>query len=686
MTIEALPMAEGETAESVAPRRTARAAWGLCALAMIAVVVLAERYSRLLGGNISDDAMTSMQYAKNLAEGNGLVFNIGERVEGYTNFLWVLAMTPLYVLSKALHVPFVPIVNHLNVAIAAALPGLVYWLGSRIWGRWHLATWGAVGLLVVDNSFTTWAVLGLEVHFLALWMLLALVALRGRGRFRATWAGLALLAAHLTRPDAALFCVCVVGSELVEAILAWRRGDRPAAVRVTRGALTAAAVWLLPYGAYFAWHYAYYGWPFPNTYYLKLGGDIDGWARGLDYTVEFLKIRLWVPAAGVLAVMAIRDRTLRVLVVYLALHVIYVTYAGGDFMPGHRFFVPELPQFALLVGAATAVIWKGVHRQRVRRWLSLHGVEPAMIAGFGLATAMSGLGRLAVRQRALGPLDMTIASWGNDHGRQRTLMAWLKERKAPGATFATGLIGHTGFLSDIYVIDVCGIIDPIIAHMEVKDFGHGLPGHEKIASVDYVLKKKPTYVGIYVLPADLWRHGYYLDGDVPPDTVDGIWVRDTLPGRGRFIESTRIAFDDGSLPGWSAVGTAFERYPSHEKGEGQGDITGADGGFINSYHPTLANAATGTLRSSPFELVGDELVFRISGGHDLKRLHMALFVDGRLTRSATGRQMDNMVRQSWDIRPYRGKMAEVQIVDHSTAPWGYIAVDEIVQWVANDKH
>jgi hypothetical protein len=267
-------------------------------------------------------------------------------------------MTPIYALSKALHTPFVPIVNHLNVAIAAALTGLVYWLGSRIWGRWHLATWVAVALLVVDNSFTTWAVLGLEVHFLALWMLLALVALRGSGRYRAVGAGFALLAAHLTRPDAALFCVCVIGSELVEAVLEWRRGDRRVAGSVFRSALTLAAVWLLPYAAYFAWHNAYYRWPFPNTYYLKLGGDIDGWARGLEYTVEFFKIRMWVPAVGVLAVLTIKDRTLRVLVVYLALHVFYVIYVGGDFMPGHRFFVPELPQFALLVGAATGVIWK----------------------------------------------------------------------------------------------------------------------------------------------------------------------------------------------------------------------------------------------------------------------------------------------------------------------------------------
>ncbi|EMM79312.1 hypothetical protein LEP1GSC037_0026 [Leptospira interrogans str. 2006001854] len=35
---------------------------------------------------ISDDAFISLRYAKNFADGKGLVFNEGEFVEGYTNF------------------------------------------------------------------------------------------------------------------------------------------------------------------------------------------------------------------------------------------------------------------------------------------------------------------------------------------------------------------------------------------------------------------------------------------------------------------------------------------------------------------------------------------------------------------------------------------------------------------------
>jgi hypothetical protein len=60
-------------------------------------VINDERYFSLF-----DDAMVSMQYARNLAEGNGLVWNAGgERVEGFTNFLWVLAMAGVHLLPVA---------------------------------------------------------------------------------------------------------------------------------------------------------------------------------------------------------------------------------------------------------------------------------------------------------------------------------------------------------------------------------------------------------------------------------------------------------------------------------------------------------------------------------------------------------------------------------------------------------
>ncbi|WP_103355063.1 hypothetical protein [Amycolatopsis sp. CA-128772] len=45
---------------------------------------------QLLFATVTEDALVTFRYAQNIADGNGPVFNPGERVEGYTNFLWLV--------------------------------------------------------------------------------------------------------------------------------------------------------------------------------------------------------------------------------------------------------------------------------------------------------------------------------------------------------------------------------------------------------------------------------------------------------------------------------------------------------------------------------------------------------------------------------------------------------------------
>ena len=89
------------------------------------------------------------------------------------------------------------------------------------------------------------------------------------------------------------------------------------------------------------------------------------------------------------------------------------------------------------------------------------------------------------------------------------------------------------------VIDVCGVLDPVIARKHVANFGKGQAGHEKIAPADYIFAKNPTYVGLNVLHGDLWRRGYFLNADIPEGTFEGLWEKDTLPARGHFLPGRR---------------------------------------------------------------------------------------------------------------------------------------------------
>ena len=129
---------------------------GLELLALMLPVALLGKSDTLDGVRywwLADDAMISMRYGRNLAEGLGLVWNAGERVEGYTNLLWTLFMalvhlTPLPDSKTSL------VVLLANVGIAAAtvplIARLVRLLGG---GAWATGAALAAYVLGADTSF-----------------------------------------------------------------------------------------------------------------------------------------------------------------------------------------------------------------------------------------------------------------------------------------------------------------------------------------------------------------------------------------------------------------------------------------------------------------------------------------------------------------------------------------------------
>jgi hypothetical protein len=98
------------------------------------------------------------------------------------------------------------------------------------------------------------------------------------------------------------------------------------------------------------------------------------------------------------------------------------------------------------------------------------------------------------------------------------------------------------------------------------------------------------------------------------------------------------------------------------------------------------DAATGTLRSPPFRLEGDELVLRVGGGHDPERLRVSLLIDGVRIFSETGHDTETLTRRSWTIRPYAGREAQLEILDASTDGWGHLLVDEVIQWASHARN
>ena len=78
---------------------------------------------------LTDDAFISFRYVRNLLEGHGLVFNPGERVEGYSNFLWVLELAAIW---RVLGVAPEDAAPWLSVACTAGTVGAMLWWITRL--------------------------------------------------------------------------------------------------------------------------------------------------------------------------------------------------------------------------------------------------------------------------------------------------------------------------------------------------------------------------------------------------------------------------------------------------------------------------------------------------------------------------------------------------------------------------
>jgi len=294
---------------------------------------------------LTDDAFISFRYARNLAHGAGLVFNAGgERVEGYTNFLWVLVLALLdrVGVRPDLAAPA------LSLLCTLALLAVV----GRFSMRWFPpgSPWAAVPvlLLAITRSFAVWSTSGLETRAFELFVVAGLFQtweeIEGQRLGRAAPrlpSGVLFGLAALTRPDGVLF-----------AAIAWAVGAVALAGRFERLRSWALRAWtpcVLLVGLHLAFRWLYYGDLLPNTWYAKAAGQwMRGW--GLQYLAAWVleySLYLWLPVLA--AAFAVRSRTtpravfFALMLAPIAAHSAYVVSVGGDhfeFRPLDLYFVP----------------------------------------------------------------------------------------------------------------------------------------------------------------------------------------------------------------------------------------------------------------------------------------------------------------------------------------------------------
>ncbi len=440
--------------------------------------------SHALYGRLYDDAYITLRYAHNFADGNGLVYNPGERaVEGYTNF----SLTVLLALFAKIGLPLVTMAKVCSIGAALGAVAATYALAGMVLTsapRWLCALPGV--LMAGCGWFAFFAAIGLETHLFALLVTVAATLVLRR---HWSWAATVFALAYLTRPEGAGLWAVTVG---------WVALSSVTGGGAERWRVASAFSWpfVLVAGAHEAFRLWYYGEPLPNTFYDKVGSTVAQVERGGDYLLHVLPtLHPWTLALLVVALAAVPSGVVqrgagRYLALLVGAFAGYVVLVGGDFI-GPRFLFHIFPLLSVLLVAA---VWS--------------------VAGWALRAIGT---HSTARDHALAAVcTVLVAVWfwlplmppgtflpEQSHMRLVTGLSvlgdYLRDHANPKETLAIEVAGVAPYTSGLRTIDMLGLNDYHIAH-EVKASGEDRAGHEKM-DPDYVLARKPTYIAVGMNPS-----------------------------------------------------------------------------------------------------------------------------------------------------------------------------------------
>lgn len=455
----------------------------LLAGALVLAVVAFLYHANALKAWTVDDSFITYRYAENAAAGHGFVFNVGERVEGYTSFLWVavLAVTTLVGL---------PIVATSKIlGVLAGIGCLVVITLAPRWVRGVSAYAAALAVLLLGThgSLAVWSVSGMETTLVAfVWTSAGLAMVRLLQREAPTirmqaFTGVLLALAAMARPEGNLFAG-VLGLWLLP--MAFRaRSWKP---------LLPVVVFTAIYGAYFICRFAYYGWLLPNTFYAKVGLGWKQLRNGGIYVWEFL-CASWPlvlgAGAGAVALLLRGGKEWWPILAILALDTAWIVYAGGDHMAAYRFIVPMLPLLCMIAVFAFFSV-RGVSSQEtgVPSYPFLRKFRAAVTVTFLIVAAGWNLhARVHDTKMYAYVMFDGIVPIGKEVGE------WLDRELPPDALVATNTAGSVAYYSRRPVIDMLGLCDEAIGHRPIKDLGVTNVGHEK-GDGKYVFSRHPEVI------------------------------------------------------------------------------------------------------------------------------------------------------------------------------------------------
>jgi hypothetical protein len=432
-------------------------------LTVVALAILVCVITSLNFDFYQDDAYISYRYVSNYLDGHGLVFNYGERIEGYTNFGWVLYL----LLWGVLGVGYFVMSKLTGIFLGSAVVFVAYLLARvdlRDEAEWFVLIPAA--LVAFNLSLAYWAQAGLETAAFVFLAALALYLFVIRH-----WLLIAALTfAVLVRPEGAFLAGLFI---VIEAIL--ERRAPWFSVKCTLAALILS----LPYVGFKLF---YYGSILPNPFYAKTGFDVAQVQAGLEYAWRFMQHYPYVPLVIVITPLLWKriSQPVKAIWLFTLLYFLYVVLIGGDVLKVHRFFLPIIAPASVLTGIL--VYHLAILGHRAAQYAVL------VLAGVALVLSVQLLPREFVYR--YDTLEKALTH------KMGFLAREMKRTDSSNFSVAASTIGVFGYeLRGHRLIDMLGLTDSTIArHPEPPLPGMESTWKERAHNTSYLLSEAPNYI------------------------------------------------------------------------------------------------------------------------------------------------------------------------------------------------
>jgi hypothetical protein len=415
--------------------------------------------------HIWEDYFITFRCSRNLCLGNGLVYNVGERVHGFTSPLGVLLPAGAFWLFD--QDSYLPALWLFRVASIVAFAGGGLLLLRRLAEehRGSALPGFFFGLLyLLDVKAVAFSTNGMETAFMLFFFAWGLSLFRAQAAERWLLQGLCWAGLMWTRPDG-----CVYIAALAIAQLLFTQGSR---LRLCRSLLASGLVCAGVYLPWFLWAWNYYGSPVPHTITAKstYGSSYFQYLREiLEHFPQYLLDRLtglyapiyykefgswpawigWVSSAlgllaGVYWLLPVRDPFGRMASLCFALLVGYSLIIPTVF----PWYYPPAAMCCSLVLVQGLFALADAARRRLPEARAIAGAALAFTALFLASLFIASAWELRIQQRII------------EDDNRVAIGLWLKNRVQDGERVYLEPIGYIGYFSDARILDWLGLVSP----------------------------------------------------------------------------------------------------------------------------------------------------------------------------------------------------------------------------------